>query len=258
MRPRLGALHRDAVPGRPRPDPWRRHTPAGPVTIDLLRRLDRSAPSPPRIRSAGPATGDHHERGERGFALVATRPAGGAREVLGRLELRLYDDEGDGGRLVRGTVDRVVVQEDRRRIGIGTQLLRAAIGLARADGIAALRGFIPNLLVLEDGAATCHWALYEPAAHELGGIRSLGATARACALERLPCLVVGATRETVPLRGGGRQERVGGIIEVPIVAPPPGARAAAPGAAALLARLQAEIALLARVPWPAGAPATTA
>lgn len=248
----------------PRSSPYRRHTPIGPVTIDLLRRLDRFTPvpqgSPPERRSGGPL-----DRGrDRCFIFVATRPLGDTRDVLGRLDLRLYgDEEGDGNRPCRGTIDRVVVEPRCRRLGIGTQLLRAAIRFARANDIVALRACIPNLLALEDGASACRWALYAPAPGELGGLRSLGVAAVACALERQPCTVVGAIREIIPLCEGRRQERIGGIVDLPIASTestPPGQKRveAASDADTLLAVLQAEIAHLARAPWPADLPAARA
>ncbi len=228
---------------------WQR-TPAGPVTIALLRQLRPDRLVLPGGERLGHRDWRRHGAQGRDFILVATRATGGDREVLGKLELSLRD--GDGGGPYLGMIDRLFVQPGQRRRGVGTQLVRSAVAFARGNGIATLRECIPNLLTRDDDTEDAHWARYTPVGHELGGVRSLGATAKACALERQACLVVGATRESSPHGGrdGGRSARIGGVLELPI-APPPGRGVPELAADAVLARLLAELAELAGVPAPA-------
>ncbi len=228
---------------------WQR-TPAGPVTIALLRQLHPARLVLPAGERLGHRDWRRHGEQGRDFILVATRATGGDREVLGTLELSLRDGDGDGPCL--GMIDRLFVRPGQRQRGIGTQLVRSAIAFARDNGIATLREFIPNLLTLDDDTEDAHWALYAPVGQELGGVRSLGATAKACALEHQPCLVAGATRESSPHGGrdGGRSARIGGMLELPI-APPPGPGAPELAVDAVLARLLAELAGLAGAGTPA-------
>ncbi|HEX5501223.1 MAG TPA: GNAT family N-acetyltransferase [Thermomicrobiales bacterium] len=162
----------------------------------------------------------HQARGDE-LTLLATLPAGGRRLVCGELNLGL----GPGG---RGSIDRVYVAPLCRRLGLGTALVRAALRYARMTGLAALDEYIPNLYALAGGV----WARYQPAGAELGGVRSLGATARACAAERQVCRVARIARAWHTEEG-----RVGAALELPLTAPP----APAHTGAALLARLEATI-----------------
>ena len=242
----------------------RQNTPAGAVTIELLRHLHPSTLVLPDGGVLDPAAWHRHGQQGRDFVLVATCAAGASRGALGKLTLSVEDGEdGEGGDnagqpVRRGTIERLFVHPHYRGLGIGTELVRAAIGFARDNGLAALRAVIPNLLALEEAAGGRHWTPYEPADDEFGGRRSLRVTARACVLEGQTCKVVGATRDQeLSVSGDDRRERVGGILELPIESSHPLAPRAAEEVRAtavdlVVARLQAEVAVLAHVPWSTG------
>ncbi len=90
-------------------------------------------------------------------------------------------------------------------------------------------------------------------------MRSLGATARACALEGQACIVV-ATFRTTPdrLRHDGEEaragDRLGAVLELPIAPSPPRLcrtpAGSAAASAATLARLQAEVVIMAGIARP--------
>ena len=248
-----------ATPGLALPHyaPRRYRTPGGIVTIGLLRHLH-----PARLVLPGsePLAYDdwlRHGRQAGTFVLVATRPTGELRQVLGTLELSVEETDRAARRILRGMIDRVFVLPEFRRLGLGTQLLAAAIGFARDNGLAALREYIPAVLVRAGGPAggAPGWAFHTPDGEELGGLRSLGATAKACAQERQRCQVVRLTGDP-PTSGGedgdgrGREppERLGVVLELPVGAP-----GGPESGAALLARLRGEIAELAARGCPAGA-----
>ena len=180
-------------------------TAAGPVTVDLRRRLHPADLLLPEGRALGLDDWYRHGRQSREFALVAARPDGPRQRVLGQLELRFDAPRGPAG------------------------------GGGR-DGAAA------------DGAGGARrdwrWLEHEPGPRELGGVRSLAVTAKACALERIPCLVARRPRELL-----------GAALEMSLApAPRPAAaigvlRPPATGAE-VLARLRAEIAALAGIAWP--------
>ena len=245
----------------PRFAPRRYRTPGGIVTIGLLRQLH-----PARLVLPGsePLAYDdwlRHGRQAGTFVLVATRPTGELRQALGTLELSVEETDRAARRILRGMVDRVFVLPEFRRLGLGTQLLAAAIGFARDNGLAALREYIPAVLVRTGAAGGAEgdapgWAFHTPDGEELGGLRSLGATAKACAQERQHCRVVRLTGDSPPGgedgEGSGREppERLGVVLVLPMDAPGSGE-----SGGALLARLQGEIAELAARNWPAGAAA---
>ena len=242
----------------PRFVPRRQSTPLGIVTIDLLRHLRQAVPVLPGADDLDHAAWHRHSQQGRDVVLVATCQAGASRQVLGTLELCIEDDAGAAGPVRRGTIDRLFVHPRYRRLGIGTRLMRAAIGFARDDGLAALREFIPNLFAVEGGAGGGHRVLHEPGAGELGGMRSLGTTAKACVLEDQACLVVGVTRDR-DQGAADRHERIGAILELPGgPSRPPvprrddGVRSTAVDT--LLARLRDEIVTLAGTPWLTGDP----
>ncbi len=242
----------------PRFVPRRHSTPLGIVTIDLLRHLRPVVPVLPEADDLDRAAWRRHPPQGRDLVLVATCPAGASGQVVGKLELRIEDDDGADGPVRRGTIDRLFVHPRYRRLGIGTRLMRAAIGFARDDGLAALREFIPNLFAVEGGAGGRHRVLHEPGAGELGGMRSLGTTAKACVLEDQTCLVVGVTSDR-DLGVDDRHERIGAIVELPggpshPPAPHRDGEVRSTAVDTLLARLRDEIVTLAGTPWLTGDP----
>lgn len=243
---------------KPNFTPRRHRTPVGPVTIDLLRHLNPDAPALSDDASFDHDDWYHHSRQDSDFVLVATGALDGDRQVLGTLELHLRDEEDDDGkRSCRGMIDRVFVLPEWRRLGIATQLVRGAIGFARDNGVVALREFIPSIFVRAGDTEEGRWRRYDPAVHELGGSRSLGATAKACTSEAQACVVVGAVHDADQHGGseGDRCERIGGILELPIDpcyprGPDEGRQACPMSHDALLKQLQIAIARLAGVRWP--------
>ncbi len=246
--------------------PRHHDTAAGPVTVDLLRRLHPADLLLPEGRVLGLDDWYRHGRQSREFVLVATRAAGPHQRVLGQLELRFDAPLGpaggaDGAGPRRGMIDRIVVAPEHRGAGIGTALLRTALVFARANGVGALREFVPGLLALVERDGDRRWLEYEPGPGEFGGVRSLVVTAKACALERIPCLVVRPTRDRPaathsPVVGRDRpRELLGAVLEV-LLAPAPrpvatiGVLRPAATSAEVLARLRAEIAALAGIAWP--------
>ena len=243
----------------PRFAPRRYRTPSGLVTIGLLRHLH-----PARLVLPGsePLAYDdwlRHGRQVGNFVLVAACPTGELRQALGKLELSVEETDRAAGCIRRGMIDRVFVLPEFRRLGLGTQLLAAAISFARDNGLAALREYIPAVLVRAGAAGgdASGWAFHTPDGEELGGLRSLGATAKACAQERQRCRVVhlaGASPTPDGEGGDGRGReppaRLGVVLELPVGAP-----GGPESGAALLARLQGEIAELAARGWPASAAA---
>jgi GNAT superfamily N-acetyltransferase len=201
-------MHRAApsVPPVSRSMPRRHRTPSGVVTIDLLQRLDPAG----LVLPGGEALPDdawlRHVRQAGEFVFVATLPDGGGRRALGILGLSIQQLDRGIGRVRRGMIDHVLVLPAYRRHGLGTQLLAAAIGFARDSGLAALREFIPAVLVRRGTADDATgWAFHTPAGEELGGLRSLGATAKACAQERQPCHAARVTGDAPRRRGVGRR-----------------------------------------------------
>ncbi|HET8628441.1 MAG TPA: GNAT family N-acetyltransferase [Thermomicrobiales bacterium] len=142
-----------------------------------------------------------------GLTLIAALPAGDRWRVCGELTLSLRP----GG---RGSLDRVYVAPAARRLGVGTALVRAALRHARAAGLATLEEYIPNLYAVTGGAVT----RYEPIGAELGGVRSLGTAARACAAERQVCRVARIARAW-HTGEWGREGRIGAALEMPLAAP---------------------------------------
>lgn len=172
------------------------------VRIDLIRDL-----APQHLILFGDRQIDHEEwarhcRQQTEHILAATRGPATARRVVGTLELRLLP-EGNG---VGGRLDRLYVDPAYRRQGIASRLLRAAIHFGRARGLVALREHIPNVLVREPASRL--WFPYLPAGEGWGGLRSLGATANACADEGLPCAIERASRPN--------STRIGAIVALPL------------------------------------------
>jgi GNAT superfamily N-acetyltransferase len=209
------------------------------IAIDLLRHLD-----PERLILYGeryPVRDDweRHRRQRSEYVLVATDRCGAARRVVGTLEFRIV--AGVTGE--SGLIDRLFVDARYRRRGIASQLLRAAIAFARQRGLAELRENIPNLLVrdLERGA----WSPHLPSGEGWGGLRSLGATANACAREGQPCAITWTNRGVLGKRDTQQRERIDATLTLPLtpiaLANTPRARVAASGAA-LRARLLGDLA----------------
>lgn len=203
----------------------RRTVPPGGLDIALLRQLDPDSLLVQGRPCIDRATWMRHVGQRRDLVLVASRPRGTAREVVGTLELHEERTGGHGPR--RGMIDRLFVLDGQRRRGVGTRLMRAAIAFARASGFAVLRESIPNLLAYD--AAVAGWRAYIPTGEEFGGLRSLGATLNACAAEGQPCRVVSATHRRAPRgqREPGRGGHIGAVLDLPLASP--GSRAWIPG-----------------------------
>ena len=117
-------------------------------------------------------------------------------------------------------IDRLYVDGQHRRHGIASDLLAAVIRLAREQRLTLLKEHIPN--VLRWDRATGMWHPHTPSREGWGGLRSLGATIKACAREHQPCTVLKASRAAISRHPSDTTSEgmIGAILALPIASAP--------------------------------------